>query len=71
MKLHFTDIFEVLNQKDEFYLINKKLDTIIKINEPLYTVLKDLEQGKELKDNTLKIDILNILISNRVLEVVN
>lgn len=71
MRFRFTGIFDLFNQKNEYYLINKKLDTIIRINESMYKVLSNAEQGAELNCNEINLNNMNILIYNRVLEVIN
>lgn len=71
MRFRFTGIFDLFNQKNEYYLINKKLDTIIRINESMYKVLSNAEQGAELNCNEINLNNMNILIYNRVLEAIN
>lgn len=71
MRFRFTGIFDLFNQKNEYYLINKKLDTIIRINGSMYKVLSNAEQGAELNCNEINLNNMNILIYNRVLEAIN
>ncbi len=71
MRFRFTGIFDLFNQKNEYYLINKKLDTIIQINESMYKVLSNAKQGTELNCNEINLNTMNILIYNRVLEAIN
>ncbi len=70
MRFKLTSVFELFNQKNEYYLINKKLDTIIQINESLYKVLSNAEQGTELACDEMSLNTLNILLYNRVLEAI-
>jgi len=71
MRFRFTGIFDLFNQKNEYYLINKKLDTIIQINESMYKVLSNAKQETELNCNEINLNTMNILIYNRVLEAIN
>ena len=42
MKVFFTEIFALYKKNKKFFLINKKLDTIIPIEETLYFMLNQI-----------------------------
>lgn len=71
MKLHFTGIFKLFKQGDSFFLINEKLDTIIPIDKSLYDILKKLDTGENIEIDGIKNETLNVLLYNRVLEVIS
>ena len=57
----------------KFFLINKKLDTIIPIEETLYFMLNQIILNGEMDINAIRIraDTLDILLYNRILGVKN
>ena len=66
MKVFFTEIFAL-------YKKNKKLDTIIPIEETLYFMLNQIILNGEMDINAIRIraDTLDILLYNRILGVKN
>lgn len=69
MKVYFTGIFETYKVKDAFFLINKKLDTIIPIDSILYKFFVELKENQEIDVSKIRNDVLNLLVFNRVLRV--
>lgn len=69
MKVYFTGIFETYKVKDAFFLINKKLDTIIPIDSALYKLFVELKENQEIDISKIRKDVLNLLVFNRVLRV--
>ncbi|GAB6127436.1 hypothetical protein JCM17204_00270 [Blautia stercoris] len=73
MKVFFTEIFALYKKNKKFFLINKKLDTIIPIEETLYFMLNQIILNGEMDINAIRIraDTLDILLYNRILGVKN
>lgn len=73
MKVFFTEVFALYSKEEKFFLINKKLDTIIPIGESLYLMLNQIMLNGEMDINAIRIraDTLNILLYNRILGVKN
>lgn len=69
MKIYFTGIFEAFKVEDAFFLINKKLDTIIPIDSLLYKYFAELKENQEMDVSKIREDVLNLLVFNRVLRV--
>ena len=64
MKVFFTEIFALYKKNKKFFLINKKLDTIIPIEETLYFMLNQIILNGEMDINAIRIraDTLDILL---------
>lgn len=73
MKVFFTEIFALYKKNKKFFLINKKLDTIIPIEETLYFMLNQIILNGKMDINAIRIraDTLDILLYNRILGVKN
>lgn len=54
MKVFFTEIFALYKKNKKFFLINKKLDTIIPIEETLYFMLNQIILNGEMDDKALE-----------------
>lgn len=65
--------FALYKKNKKFFLINKKLDTIIPIEETLYFMLNQIILNGEMDINAIRIraDTLDILLYNRILGVKN
>lgn len=55
MKVFFTEIFALYKKNKKFFLINKKLDTIIPIEETLYFMLNQIILNGEMDINAIRI----------------
>lgn len=53
MKVFFTEIFALYKKNKKFFLINKKLDTIIPIEETLYFMLNQIILNGEMDINAI------------------
>ena len=69
MKAYFTGIFEAFQLNGCYYLINKKLDTIIPINKPMYDIFANAKTNQELYLSQSNTDVLNLLLFNRVMRI--
>lgn len=69
MKVYFTGIFETYRVENNFFLINKKLDTIIPIDGQLYRCFTELKEDQRIDVSEIGRYVLDLLVFNRVLRV--